>query len=418
MSYDDDCFLTMVPTAISGTIGPPKNTKRRRENVVKDIGTPVSKRITDASLLESLNKDMSFKVRPPRSARTPRSPRIQQPAVLKFPKREAQALSRQREAPEIDEFVQDFIDDPVENMPNNSEDCKYILHKLRKERSYLIDQNNYIDAQTMHKSIALLEEKIRDLDKSNFSVAKLKHTVARHQEIEQIVSKYLAEWENVYSDFVATTDEDLERMESEYQEELNEFDSNIPSELIVELRKPSPALLDMRSKERRLALANKLISARKMQLRADAMEEEEAKAAFKKQQQMIEKRRQRLIEDQKVRRQTYIDHAKATKHIMLKERNRAVAGYLKRLNFLDGEIDRTESIAGVSVSDVCGDRIDEERAGVALHEEMNNKLGQFKSGQAFTAARRRGPDSSRRSVRSSRSVNLTQPVPRRKSARQ
>lgn len=417
MSCGDDCFLTMVPTAISGTIGPPKNTKRRRENVVKDIGAPVSKRITDPSLLESLNKDMSFRIRPPRSARSPRSPRIPQPAVLKFPKREELAFAHVREAPEIDECVQEFINNPAENMPDNPEDCRYILHKLRKERSYLIDQNKYVEAQVIHRSINILEEKMKELDQSNSSVTKLKHTVARHQEIEQIISRYLSEWENVYSDFVSTTDEELERMEAEYQEELQEFDSNIPTELIVELRKPSAALLDMRSKERRLALANRLISAHKLQLRADALEEEEARNAFKKQQEMIQKRRQRLIDDQKLRRQNYLDHAKATKHIMLKERNRAVEGYLKRLNLLDNEIDKGECRAGVTASDVCGERIDEERAGVALREEMRNKMLHFKGGQAFTSARK-NPDSARRSARSNRSVNLMQPVPRRKSARQ
>ena len=251
----DEYFPTTLSNAIPA-IGPRSFHRPRKDNLATSIDTPISHRITDKSLLASLHRDTSIKIRQPspsgksstsRTSKTTKTASITaKPKKLhlyppqeppKFPEFDVPPHRRKTGEPELSELTQDFMEDQKENLPDNIEDCRVIKSDLKKLRTYQVDENKYEDALDTHKLIAIIDSRIFELDQQDTTLADLRHSVTKHQEIEQVVATYLAEWDKTYEEFIETMQSELEKIEEKNRIELEEFDSKIPKGLSIEFRK-------------------------------------------------------------------------------------------------------------------------------------------------------------------------------------
>ncbi|OHT16788.1 hypothetical protein TRFO_41543 [Tritrichomonas foetus] len=368
-------------------------------------------------MLASLHRDTSIKIRSPSPSST-KGPRLYPPPQPpQFPQFNVPPYRRKIEKPELCEMTQDFIEDPEANMPDDLEDCRIIKNDLKKERQYLIDEQQYPEALKFHQDLVLIDAKIWELDHESDKTATLRHSMTKHQEIEQVVAAYLSEWDKNYEEFLETTQTELEQIEEGNRQELELFDQNIPTGLSIEFRKPSMRLLNLRSAEKRLAYSNQLSFALQLKQRANLIEQQEAERQYLKQVKIIKERRARLVNSHKQKVKHFLDHVNSMRIVMIQSRNKAVGGYMKRLNFLDNQIEDISNDLNVDVSAVCHSSLDEERAEFVKQEELTSPIPHFQPGKAFSASRRKAKENSERTQRSERAGqagrpqrNLTQPT--------
>lgn len=410
----DEYFPTTLANAIPA-LGPRSFHRPRVDNLASSIDTPISRRITDKSLLASLHRDTSIKIRQPspsgsttgsRASKTSKASKATKASISskltskksnpyapeetpRFPKYDVPPHRRKTPEPELSELTQDFIEDPNENVPDNIEDCRLIKSDLKKLRTYQVDQDQYEKALETHQLIAIIDAKIFELDQYDTTLSDLRHSVTKHQEIEQVVATYLAEWDKTYEEFIETMQNELKKIEDKNRAELEEFDKSIPRGLTIEFRKPSQRLLNLRSAEKRLAYSNQLPFALQLKQRADLIEQQEAERQYLKQVKIFEARRERLIKAQNDRINAFLEHIKSMRNVMIQARNKTVGGYLKRLNYIDKDIDEIAERTNIDVDAICKSSIDNDRAEFVKQEEMMNPIPLFQPGMAFAISRKK-----------------------------
>ena len=387
----DEYFPTTLPNAIPA-LGPRSFHRPRVDSLATSIDTPISRRITDKSLLESLHRDTTIKIRAPTPG-TARAPRMYPPPQPpSFPYVNVAPYRRKTAKPELCELTEDFIEDPEANMPDDIEDCRIIKRDLKKQRQHLVDEQQYPEAYKVHQNLMLIDAKIWELDHQENQMSTLRHSVTKHQEIELVVASYLKEWDKHYEEFLQTTQAELDQIEEENRQELEMFDQNIPTGLSIEFRKPSPKVLNLRSAEKRLAYTNQLGYALQLKQRARLIEQQEAERQYQKQMKIIKARRARLINSHKEKIKNFLAHANSMRLVMVTNRNKTVSGYLKRLNFLDSEIGEISQKIKMEPEDVCNSRLDEERAEFVKQEELASPIPHFQPGVAYTSIRKKNQE--------------------------
>ncbi|OHT07027.1 hypothetical protein TRFO_24752 [Tritrichomonas foetus] len=403
-------------------LGPKSRPNHKIENAMISFEGQISKRITDQKLIDSLNRDTTIRIRPPATGDKRKSsnssPRMkkkntQQQPPTRFPSFNSPPYRRPISKPELDEMSQDFLDDPEKNIPDDILDCRYIKSQLKKLRSYYVQQRNYMDAFPVHKCLILLDAKIWELDHYYDKFWGIRHNMIRHQEIEQLVKRYLEEWEANFEDFLECIELEAEQIEEENRMELEEFDSLIPDELVIEFRKPSRRLLDIRQAERRLALDNQIASAIQLQKLADKLEEVEADNAYRKQQRIIRQRRNRVIKAQNNRINAFLEHTNSVKRVMIQTRDKLISGYMFRLKDLDKKLDQEAQELNIDIETICDPQLDEERADYVAQEEMGTKTPKSNPAAGFNSSRRRKANSATmRYVDKSQKSTITPVTPR------
>lgn len=402
MNSTDPYFPTTLPNAVP-VIGPRSYRRPKVDNLASSVDAPISSRITDKSLLASLHRDTTIKIRQPTTSRSSRSSKKGTVSVRsapkklklyppeeppKFPTFNVPPHRRKTPQPELSEITEDFMEDQEEFMPDNIEDCRLIKSDLKKLRLYQVGQNDYDEALNTHKLLQKIDEKIFELDQFDDKSGQIRHSMTKHQEIEQVVASYLEEWDKAYEEFLKTTQNEIKNIEDAQSRELEEFDNNIPKGLSIEFRKASPRLLNLRSAEKRLAYSNQIEFAMQIHQRANRIEQQEADNQYRKQSQIIEARRERLIKKHEESMKHFLEHVNSMRIVMIQSRNKTVGGYLKRLNYIDKEINAFSEQYGINPEDVCPSRLDEQRAEFVIQEEMNNPISSFRAGKSFVTSRR------------------------------
>ena len=242
----------------------------------------------------------------------------------------------------------------------------------------------------------------------------MRHRMAKHQEIEQVVKLYLDDWETSFSEFLENAQLEANQIEEENLKELEEFDSQIPEDLTIEFRKPSKRLIDIRNAERRLALDNRLPMAMKLKKIGDQIEQVEAEEAFKRQKSLINERRRRLIKEQKERIKVFYAHINSVKLTLVQQRDKLIQGYLFRLNDLDKKLDKDADELKIKIENYCNSRVNEDRLEYVQNEELGIDIPRSRPSAGYNASiqnRKAKSSSEKERRRSSQRVTVT-PVTR------
>lgn len=453
------CSFRITPDgpAVIPCLGPRSRRHSKRGSVKSTYDGEISKRITDQHLLESLSKDTRIRIKPPKTGdKASRSSQSSSPRLKtrksgssstisfnsnhsgnnttntknknqdknirqrpKFPEYTAQPYRRHVDKPNLDEQAENYLngskgEEEEEEEITSIEDCRSIKSQLKKLLAYLIQERDYHQGLNVHQKIIQLDAKIWELDHYTDELYGMRHRMAKHQEIEQVVKLYLDDWETSFSEFLENAQLEANQIEEENLKELEEFDSQIPEDLTIEFRKPSKRLIDIRNAERRLALDNRLPMAMKLKKIGDQIEQVEAEEAFKKQKSLINERRRRLIKEQKERIKVFYAHINSVKLTLVQQRDKLIQGYLFRLNDLDKKLDKDADELKIKIENYCNSRVNEDRLEYVQNEELGIDIPRSRPSAGYNASiqnRKAKSSSEKERRRSSQRVTVT-PVTR------
>lgn len=446
--------ITPDGPAVIPCLGPRSRRRSKKGSVRSTYDGEISKRITDPYLIESLSRDTKIRIKPPQTGNKvskssqSRSPRFKlnknnsessisfssnnSNSVKKndknirqnprFPKYNPSPYRRHVEKPELDEQAESYLnaDSKSEEEEKENEicieDCLSIKSQLKKYRAYLIQERDYHQALNVHKKLIQLDAKIWELDHYTDELYGMKHRMSRHQEIEQIVKIYLDDWEASFKEFQENVQLEADQIQEENLNELEEFDSQIPDDLIIEFRKPSKKLIDTRDAERRLALDNQIQMAMKLKKIGDQMERFEVQEAFKKQKRMISERRKRIIKAQEERIKVFYNHINSVKISLIQQRDKLIKGYLFRLNDLDKKLDKDQEELKIKIERYCNSRVNEDRLEYIQNEELGVSIPKSRPSAGYNASiKKRYTNSSieRDQIKSPQKTSMTPATQRR-----
>jgi hypothetical protein len=158
-------------------------------------------------------------------------------------------------------------------------------------------------------------------------------------------------------------------MRRQHEEELARFDAASPFSFEPAFRKRSPRLLQLRTKETRLVLTKRFDEAEQQKQVADDKEEAEIAAAIERQRQEHIQRRNRLIAEQDKDLKALLTLLEASRQKMLYTRSKKLAGYLRRMTGLNGNLAEQLHELGLMEDDVCDPEPDPERMSFARRSE-------------------------------------------------
>lgn len=354
------------------------------------IGLPkqLSPRIANRSLVDSLKKDTSLRVTlSPRNKNRARIPPNTQPLTKPKFNRLPSLNVRCRPAREMCKEAQDALNDPS-TIPNDIEILRVIAADLRSQRDHISDTGDYKEAYKYQKTLQIVETKLTELQTHEGELNNLHNLMARHQEMEMIVTALQQDWDKNFEAFLKTTEQDQAEMQARHEKELEDYDQTVPTEIAMKFRKRSPRILALRVREARLALGRQYAAANKLKEITDMEEEKEAESAMDKTYQEWISKRERLIKAQEREKEAFLSHAESTRKNMVLARDKRISGYLKRMSNLNKDIGWQCALKNVKDEDLDGE-LDQEWAEHVVSEQMKETIPASRSGAVFTAQRQK-----------------------------
>lgn len=228
----------------------------------------------------------------------------------------------------------EYLSNPVA-IPKTLGELQRTVRELESLREFHVKSENYPEAEGIQRLIQSARKKIK------YTVSNppdVESCVVKHKELQQVVQRILTQWNEQYDEFVQTTQTEYYTLMTKHEKELEEFDAKSPDQLTPQYRKRSVALLESRSKEKRLAINNQLAAAKQLKAKNDEIENKEAMQQYERMQNDYLKRRERLISQQEEQVRVFISHADSARTKMLQTRANLLQGYLKRIEKLNTEI--------------------------------------------------------------------------------
>jgi hypothetical protein len=231
-------------------------------------------------------------------------------------------------------LTKELLADPL-RLPNDPAELSLVKAQLISLREQDILFENYIEAQDVQRLLCAIDQKLKIV-----SVRRQEKELQKGKfgEIHARLCNILNEWNAQFAEFVSTTELEVQSLNSQHTAELDAFDASIPQELTPQYRKRSQALVQLRDKERALALHEKFLAAQKLKMANDAVEDREALEQYNRMQSDFDRRRRRLLAKHDDELKVLMEHAESTRMRMILNRNRLVHGYLRRLQLIGGEL--------------------------------------------------------------------------------
>jgi hypothetical protein len=265
-------------------------------------------------------------------------------------------------------------------LPDDPDVLRIVRDELRAQVEHLGDEGNYAEARRFQAAHAIVTERLHQEDALAVQVGAVRELSGRHQQLEQLVTKYVDDWARDFDEFRRNAEENAEELRQAHEEEIEAFDAASPIDFDGAVAKRSPRLLQLRHREAKLALTRRYEEAECLREQANDREDDEAAVATERQRTAHVARREKLLAAQDRDVQSFADRAETTRQIMVTQRDRKIAGYLRRMNTISRELGNRLAVLHADEADVCDQEPDEARAEFAYREEMALPVKTFRRG--------------------------------------
>lgn len=280
-----------------------------------------------------------------------------------------------------------------DNLPT-LEDLKRTAGQLREFEKEMISKGNYADAKKASLTLQMVNKEI--YKQQNFSRNKgtIEQLVSKRNELKALLNSTTEEFDNMIIDHEQNTISKLDQIALQQQQELEEFDKNIPKDLPPLFKRNSVSYLKMRSKEKYLALTRDFDEAMSLQKKADVIEKEEEQLNFEKMDQYYRSKRKKLIMKQRNAIENYIQYSDMRKGEMLNLREVAIRGTTNRIKNLENQIKIECEKRGIRQSEINYDIVDESRIELIKRKENENPISYKRTATSKSQRNNQTPSSS------------------------
>ena len=336
MAMNDTLFPTALFTAMPANVLNPQK-GRPAWNYTAPPGTPISPRIRDQNLLKSLQKDCSLhiKLQNITTSKAPKPPKIP-PNTARLPRR-GNATQYKVFHRKISQLSYDVLNND-QPLPDDLGQLGQIIFELQNLVDQAIHDQDYDEANRIQNCIDKCQSKYDYIKAHMVDTRQIQEGILAHSDLETVVKLRLDEWNQQYDSFIEASRQKEQQMVDDFQAKLAEYDETAPQQPYKSYAKESTELTGMREKERNLAMHHHFSEAKAMQQKGNAVEVTEYDAAMAKTYEDFNRKRQNMINEFQKQLQAYRDHCKATAVVLMRARQKAIEGHLRRMDNINKDV--------------------------------------------------------------------------------
>ena len=268
---------------------------------------------------------------------------------------------------------EDDINDIDDDLPT-LDDLKKTASQLRNFEREMISKGKYSDAKNASLTLKMVNKEICKQQRFAKNKGNIEELVSKRNELTALLNSTTEEFDNMIIDHEQNTISKLDQIALQQQQELEEFDKNIPKDLPPLFKRNSVSYLKMRSKEKYLAITRNFDEAMNLQKKANVIEKEEEQSNFEKMDQYYRDQKKKLIARQKSTIENYIHYADMRKSEILNLREVAIRGTTNRIKNLENQIKIECEKRGIKQSEINYDIVDDARVELLKSKENENPI--------------------------------------------
>jgi hypothetical protein len=272
-----------------------------------------------------------------------------------------------------------------ESLPVTAAEVKRTMSQVATLQRRAIDSGRYDEAQKQQKTMRALTDRLDILENGNSIDKTVQEKADKREELQAIIDRFVGDWNTSFQDFLQATRDQAEQIKCNHAVELARFEAQFPDRLPLQYRQQSRKLLDLREKERTLALAKRFVDAQKVKNFADQMQAGETEQQIQNMETDFERRRQKLIARHKQEMAVFFTHVEDTRTRMVQQRDQLIGGYMARIRKLTRQLEGL----GPQEPESC---VSAERTAVVTDGEYSYPIPRIRAGSTFTHARKERRD--------------------------
>ncbi|OHS98002.1 hypothetical protein TRFO_09182 [Tritrichomonas foetus] len=243
----------------------------------------------------------------------------------------------------------------IEGQSVTEERCRELIERFKKNKKYLPDyterpavlqyvvkeglklmlEKKYKEADEMCKIredlVSTLLETDRRYDAEN-------HASAVQSDIEQtkdLLHEAVSRWEKRLKTFEKDVSAKISTQQNTHEKEIVEFDEYYNNlEHFRKYSKPSPFLLHLRTRERKMVICHEYSNAKFIRKKAERLEKEESEIAQRRAEDEIIGKKEKLLNRHEAERERLNDYCEKLRASILKERQNEIDVFHRRLDLL------------------------------------------------------------------------------------
>ncbi|OHS94581.1 hypothetical protein TRFO_39215 [Tritrichomonas foetus] len=281
---------------------------------------------------------------------------------------------RNRSVPPMDDLTNTLLNDEKPENEPTIEELKNSANILRQMEKDLIEKSQYPEAKKVANAYERVSMDIKM--KSNFYETKsgLEELIAKRNELLALADSIKSDWNEKITEQQNNTIKHVNEMKAQHQEQIKQFDSEIPEELTPLFKRNSVTYLNLRSKEKYLAFNRHFDEAEGIKVQADKIEEMEREANFEKMFDYYRNKKEKLIQLQQLTISNYLNYSDSRKAEMETYRDKSIQGALNRAANIDKQIKRICEKKGIKQKSLNLDIVDEERIKLIKEKEQDDPI--------------------------------------------
>jgi hypothetical protein len=306
-----------------------------------------------------------------------------------------------RELPLLDVYTHIALRNEDPDEAPTIEQLQRTVLQLRELQRQCVLRDNYPDARAACYALWRVKQELKLRIAFSGQKGELEQLICKRNELLALVKSTHDGWDDLIEQHADDTRTHLARLSEEQDEELTEFDAQVPCDLPPLFRRNSVAYHKMRSRQRNLANCERWDEAIYVQKVADQVRVRERVANLEEVDLVWRNRRERMLEKQEILFSDTIERAVLKRDELKKRRDHEIRGQRIRIEGLEHQIVAKCEKHGIKQGEINLEMVDEDRVALIRGKETENVFTLIKGATAQAQARKGGPGSRAASRRTS-----------------
>ena len=281
---------------------------------------------------------------------------------------------RTRRQVNIDDYTQALLDGKEPEEEPTIEQLRASAFQLRHLERDLVDKSDYRAAKNANKCFNYVTERLKKDSYFNDSRNSIQELISKRNELNALIQHIEADYDSKIDEHNEIMAEKARDMRRQHEEELEQFDENIPTELEPLFKRNSVTYFKMRSEERHLALNKKFDEALKKKKQADNLQMLEEQQAYEKQDDHYREKKMRLIEHQNRVVTHFSQYANGRLLEIKAAKAKTLAPMIHRVNNLNRLIETMCERRGIKPQQLDFESVDNERVEMLKTKENGGQI--------------------------------------------
>lgn len=279
---------------------------------------------------------------------------------------------------ELGSLAQSILDGNVPDKEATKEELKTAKNQLKNLELELIDKADYMAAKQAASAFDYMENYISKHQDINKLKENLEGILSKRNELIAYISSIQESIRIQLEEQKAISEDRLRELESQQMIEIQEFDNNVPSELTREFKHQTKDYMELRNKQRSLAMKREFDEAQKLKEKADKLEQLQIKGDIKQMRKYYNRKRKLILNKHRIQIQCIIDDNTLREKEIINSRQFEIDATNARIMALDEEVKRKCEEKGVNMSDLDDGIIDQNRVNNLITRSNDTRYAKFR----------------------------------------